>query len=262
MLQLSLLPGEPKSNAIVSRFINDRLIKLMEYIIGDYVGTHFDDPGFSKVKSFEEFFETFVSIEELMSDKSFAEVIAFNFLPASFPRERANREFFGLYNLLKAKEEYVPDLTKEYILYHVIYNEVDNIEMNRPDDYDPDMEPEDDEFTTIQKIPEPDRTYVKNVLMKMYYGDCCTDDPEDDAEYMLNMYEDLAEYEECCFWDIDFMLLDDYTVDQIAASPFNKMLGITDPKGSNIIEFPVNGKEGAKNIKANVTISPWDLEDE
>ncbi len=41
---------------------------------------------------------------------------------------------------------------------------------------------------------------------------------EEMAEYLMNMYEDLKEYENLCFWDTDCMLLDDMGENEIVGS--------------------------------------------
>lgn len=69
-----------------------------------------------------------IDVDALMDDMDFAENVALLYLPDGYPVAKANYEFFGLYKLLKAKEEYKPPLPMEYILYHIICGEVAQID--------------------------------------------------------------------------------------------------------------------------------------
>ena len=51
--------------------------------------------------------------------------------------------------------------------------------------------------------------------------------------------------------------------ERLIKSDLNEVLGIADPKPSNVIEFPFRQSDGKeKNIKAKVIVHPWDAEDE
>ena len=65
-------------------------------------------------------------------------------------------------------------------------------------------------------------------------------------DYVINSYEDLREYIETCFWDQDFLLLNDMSEEKLLRSELNKYLGIAEPKDANIIEFPVVESYGRK----------------
>ncbi len=56
------------------------------------------------------------------------ENIAMAYLPEGYPPQKASQQFFGFYRLLKAKKDYVPELAMEYILFQLIFNEVDDID--------------------------------------------------------------------------------------------------------------------------------------
>ncbi len=86
---------------------------------------------------------------------------------------------------------------------------------------------------------------------------------DDKVNYFINLYEDLREYDETCFEDTDFLLLDKMSQEEIIKSGLDEYMGIIVPKETRSIEFPVQGKNGQElNVKAEIYIHPWDLEDE
>ena len=236
MLRMPNPLGDAEADEIVSRFVNDRLIGLMEDAILDIRTFMEDHDG-----SLDEGLEAkpsggLADIAELMTDKEFAENVAMAYLPEGYPPQKASQQFFGLYRLLKAKKDYVPELAMEYILFQLIFNEVDDIdtinEYAREGAFDgledgPFLDGADDrEFSTVLRIPEPDRTVVENAARKSVEGQCGPDELEDLVEYILNQYEDLREYDESCFWDTDFLFLDDMTEEELLGSELNEYLGI------------------------------------
>ena len=312
MLRLPNQLADPKANEIVKAFVNERLINLMEEIILDEVAWKMALSGELTEEAATKPFDEMVNIAELMNDMDFAQNVSLMYLPDNYPADRANQEFFGLYNLLKAEKEYVPDLVKEYILFAIIYMEVEETDMinddmadglyDELDDLDEidkpeelkylgeddleeldgdipflgdmseddfadipffdDMDDEDMEYTTVEQIPEPERTIVKEAIRKQYEGSVEPEELEDLLDYALSTYEDLREYEDSCFWDHDFMMLDDMTMEEILNSDLNKVLGIADPKPSKVIEFPFKNADGQeKSIKAKIIVHPWDEED-
>ena len=288
MLKLPNQLTDPQANEIVKAFVNERLISLMEEIILDEVAWDMALAGELGEDAMTKSFEEMVDLAALMNDMEFAENVSMTYLPEDFPVDRANQEFFGLYNLLKADKEYVPDLVKEYILYAIIFMEIEQTDMINEDIADglfeigDEMEEpfgeipkalknitfldpisdEDEEYTTVEQIPEPERTIVRDAVRKMCEGSVPVEELDEHVDYVLSTYEDLREYEESCFWDHDFMLLDDMTEDEIRESGLNEMMGIVGPKPSNVIEFPFKYADGEeKNIKAKVIVHPWDTED-
>ena len=261
MLKLQNLPADKKSYDIVNRFINNRLIKLMKDEIMEAACSAMEMQGKYLEIDPKKPLSEIVGITELMSDRYFADSIRFLYLPPDTSNERAVSEFFSLYRLLKAKKEYVPHLTMEYVLYHIIQVEIQ--EINAPEDERIEYF-ERDRSSTVKHIPEPDRTYVRDQILREIDGDRVDgEDPEEFAEYMLSMYEDLKNYDETCFWDFDFLLLNKSTEEDIANSELNKMMGITDLKPDSFVEIPLENKDGEKRtIKARLNIDPWDVEDE
>ena len=54
---------------------------------------------------------------------------------------------------------------------------------------------------------------------------------------MLNTYENLNEYDNVCFRDTDFAILDTMSEEEIAESPLNEQMGIVEQRKPKIIQF-------------------------
>ena len=293
MLRVPNLIGEEKAEKIVTEFVNYRLLEIMEDIILDEVVWGMAMRGELDESASTKSFDELVDLKELMLDDQFAAAVSMMYLPENYPLNKANKKFFGLYKLLKAKKEYVPDLAMEYILYSILESEVGEVDMINQDmedglfddledgmfdgfdeDFDEDFEDDEDDFfgddfddeeelSTVERIPESDRTVVKKAVLEAYKGEFEGKELEETAEYLVNCYEDLREYLDICFWDTDFLFLDDYTEEQLKQLEANEQLGIVAEKEKKIIEFPFQNREGKKTrIKAELDIDPWDLEDE
>ena len=124
MLKFQFIPGDAQAQKIIKSFINNRLVAMMEEIILDEAGWNMAMDGTLSDVPKDAGFDDLVDIDKLADDMGFAENVSMSYLPDNYPIEKANREFFGLYKLLKAKKEYVPELPMEYVLYHIIMNEV------------------------------------------------------------------------------------------------------------------------------------------
>ena len=100
-------------------------------------------------------------------------------------------------------------------------------------------------------------------MKKDYEGSVEPEKLDDLLDYALSTYEDLREYEENCFWDHDFMMLDEMTKEELINSDLNKVFGFAGPKKSNVIEFPFRQSDGKeRNIKSKIIVHPWDAEGE
>lgn len=177
--------GGEKCNGILKKFVNDRLIRIMDDIMAD--------KGYEPEK-----------VEE--GDMIFAQKVSAGFLPENYPVSKANYVFLGLYNLLKAGEDMVPEITMEYVLDGAINWAIEQAQRAG-------REP-------VEQVPG--REFVLASIQKEL------DEEGEDltAEEMLEMYEDLREYIDVCFWDIDFALLDQLSKEQLRHSDLNKLLGI------------------------------------
>ena len=270
MLQMYLLPQDDKAAEIVKKFVNDRLIGIMEEIILDEVDWELAVKGELDEVDEGASFEDVVDIDALMDDAEFASEVAFWYFPDGYPLERVNQEFFGLYKLLKADKEYTPALPMEYALFQIIQsqiNQVDQINEDTEDGLfdglaeDPFFEGiEDEVYDTIMHISEPDRSVVLSALEKE------SDESGMSAEEMITLYEDLREYDEVCFEDTDFAFLDDFDEETLVNSDMGKKLGIR--KGTDGKKMEIELKEDevflsraqAKKVSFEFNVGPWDLE--
>ncbi len=260
MLKIPMLPEDPKAAEIVKNFINNRLVRMMEEIILDEVEFALIMSGDYREDDVNKSVEELVDMDSLMQSREFAENVSMIYLPDEYPVEKANREFLGLYRLLKAKNEYVPELPMEYVLNSIINNEIwqvdqiaEDTEEGLFDDMmdDPFFEGiEDEEYTTVEQIPEPDRGTVLKALEAQ-----CDDDMT--AEDLIAYYEDLRNYEETCFWDTDFAFLDSMDEDTLIHSDLAAKLGIGEREDVKKFEMPM---ENGKSIKVEMNVAPWDVE--
>lgn len=177
--------GGEKCNEILKKFVNDRLIGIMAGIMAD--------KGYEPEK-----------VEE--GDVKFAKKVSVQFLPKGYPVSKANHVFLGMYNLLKAQEELVPEITMEYVLDAAINWAIEQAERAGGE--------------PVEQVPE--REFVLASIQKELDGEG-EDIP---AQEILEMYEDLREYIDVCFWDMDFALLDQLSGEQLCHSDLNKILGI------------------------------------
>ena len=272
MLKIPKLPRDEQAAEIVRDFINNRLIAMMERIIEEEMAFKLFMSGKGAGDLGKKPLDEVINMDELMQDMDFAENVSLMYLPDNYPKEKANREFLGLYKLLKAMKEYVPELPMEYVLYYVIYNEVwqvDQINEDMEDGFFDDLmdDPffdgiEDEEATTVERISEPDRTIVRGALEAEVKAveESEDDDNEDSftAEDYINMFEDLREYKEVCFWDTDFAILDEITEDELIQSDAAKILGISERQDIKTIEFSTDGRN---KVRMEMNNPPWENEE-
>ncbi len=258
MLKITSLPSNPEAAAIVEKYINDRLIAIMEEVIHDGVDWKVDLREDSMEGDLNKTLDEIIDAEELLTDMNFAEEISLRYLPADYPLEKANREFFGMYRLLKAKKRYVPELPMAYVLYSIIQREISMVDdMNKTreeEDFDdlPDYLQIDEEFTTVEHIPEPGRTLVLDSLKEE-----AEEEEELTAEELLLQYEDLREYEVICFEDLDFLMLDIMDMDALVHSREAKILGIEERTDVKKVEYEI----GSMKVSMDLYNPPWESEE-
>ena len=259
MLELAMKPSDPKAAEIVTRHVNNRLLQVMREKIYDYAvyekamdekikkikvdpATHLPKlPHISKL-------DEVVDFGELMEDEGFAENVSLPCLPKSYrslPARDANRPFISLYKLLKAKGEYTPELPMQYILYQLICVTAEMLS----DMEDTAFLDEDEDPPAIERIPEPDRSYVLDKTLEE------SDAPADD---IMRYYEDFREYDETCFEDVDFAMLSYVDEKTLRSTPVAEYIGLQDEQGKHEMDLTIGGK----NIHAELKIAPWEMESE
>lgn len=122
-------------------------------------------------------------------------------IPAGMSYERANEGFIALRKLLKSDEALTPELLGEYLMYKMILLA---IKMDAEEDPNPWL------HLASARFPEKERAELVEKL----------------GEETVEEYEDLRNYEETLFWDLDFLMLDSMTEREILASPLNEAMGI------------------------------------
>lgn len=150
------------------------------------------------------------SIEDLNeNNRNFLDFISLYF-PSSYDKSKMANTFTGLYALLEAEDEFVPELVMEYLMANLIMGKLEEYE----------------DLGLEELIVEPmdEHAYILGKLHEIYDGN--EDEFGVSAEEIMNQIENLQEYLEFCFWDSDYALLDEYTEEELRRSPLNEALGI------------------------------------
>ena len=266
---------DDEATVILKKFVNDRLIRLMKEVIVEELSQIIElESGYINFPSLDRFEET-VNMDELMANTEFAERINIKYLPYWFPVEETNKVFIGLFNLLKAKNEYVPEIVMEYILYEIIYRRVDEIKAlsdyilegleNGKIEETTFLCIMHDQMNTVELIQEPERTMViKKFADRLKHEEDYNDEESFrlEAEDSLKDYEDLKEYVDVCFWDTDFKFLNEMTDKDLAESEANAYMGMIDTEVTTPDDMAEDGKNGlSPNGKPIYSVYPWDLEE-
>ena len=92
--------------------------------------------------------------------------------------------------------------------------------------------------------------------MKKWFSLQFPDEDEiDNAEEIIDSFEDIEKYVESCFWDEDYLYLDEMSEEEIKESSLNKQLGIVDADKIVVID----GSSGPTEVR--LKIYPWDAEE-
>lgn len=249
MLQMYVDSGGKACYEIGRKFVNDRLIKLMEDVMTDYA--EMDASYIEKITCSEDWekpIEEILDLDRLRGDEDFAEEALSDLLPEGTDADTALATFWSLYDLLKAEKEYKPTLVMEHVLYYVIQMRLDFCK-DMPDIYD-----------RVERIPEPGRSQMMAELREeakeLKAGDPKTweEDVEEIAEELMRGYEDLKEYEMTCFEDTDCLFLDDMDEEEIVESGIAGALGV---------DFMGDGREMRiehDGLEFGIDVSPWKME--
>lgn len=187
--------GDKKADKIIKQYYNDRLTEMVRDMLLIY-----QPQGYEAIRE---------------NDMEFADYVNLLF-PPNYPDNKMTAVYLGLYSLLTAEDEFIPEIIMEYLLDAIIRT---NLEMWR-----------DVGVPTVQEVPN--REYVLQKLKEEYEGEEIT------GEEVLSRIEDLENYEEYCFWDIDFAMLDQMSVEELKQSNMNKELGIFSDKKENTFVIP------------------------
>lgn len=249
-----VLPGGSLCYEYGRRFVNDRLIQLVEDVIAEYaqMGDSSYMANIKSSKDWEKPIETIIDLDRMRKDEKFVTewLEEFGLIPQTIGPHRALHDFFSLYNLLKAKEEYKPDLSMEYILLQIIDTELELCK-DMPEIHQ-----------RVKRIPEHHRTQMMQELLKEAKE--CKDDfseteetVQEMAEDLIAYYEDLDRYIETCFEDTDCLFLDDMDETEMKNSGFAKQLGVHIMGDTRKMKIDhINGGT------VEIDLSPWNAEEQ
>ena len=249
MIQMYSLPGKELCHEHGRQFVNSRLIGLMEDIMAEYaqVGDNSYMEKITSSKDWEKPLETIIDLDRMRKDERFATewLRELELIPQTIGTQRGLQDYFSLYDLLKAKEEYKPSLSMEYILLGIIDMELD---------YCKDVP----EFhQRVKRIPEPSRSQMMQELQeeaaKIKAEDPDIEDKGNEfVEKLMVYYEDLDEYINICFEDTDCLFLDDMDEEELEKSGFADLLGVHITGDSRMMQvIHKNGKTKEYDV------SPW-----
>ena len=193
---------DEKTNEIIKKYMNQKLIDLMNDIMISYCGGGYDE------------------IKE--NDEDFIENIDWYF-PENYPRDKMVDKFLKLYALFIAEDEFIPELVMEYLMDAILSAQVEVCT----------------ECGISLVEPMPDREYILEVFKKEFGETTDIDAGVISGVDRLHEYEDLGGYLDYYFWDVDFELLNTYTEEEIRKSLANKECGIVDiNKKENTFTIP------------------------
>ena len=184
---------------IVTEYISARILELLKEVL------------------FESLIDDLEDLEE--DTERFLDRVAF-YLPEHYPKSKMIDAFTGLYALLESEEEFVPELVMEYLMAHLIMVKCEmSADMGVP---------------TIVEMEQHD--YILGKLHEICDGN--EGDMGISAVDKMREIEDMSEYLEICFWDIDYLLLDEFTEEELRNSPVNEELGIGLKEKKNVFIVP------------------------
>ena len=134
-----------------------------------------------------------------------------DYFPDGFDRDQIQHVMKELYFIINSDDSYIPNLMEEYVLANCIDTMQDTINM--------------DESLLIQM---PQRDEVKTAITEYLTEECgeSAEEAEEIAESRIRGIEDYSGMIDYCFYDTDFMMLDDYSAEDIVKSGVNDELGV------------------------------------
>lgn len=184
---------DEKADQICVEFVNNNLIAMLKDIRADFEGE------FPLEEQTEGTFDAYLS----------------GFFPENFDGDRVDL-YEGLIGILEDRGMHTPNLLMEYLLAQAIDAKIMR------------MQTEGNGSTRIT-LPKKERAYVRKVFQReclAYAQDDPTTSYDDYFNMCMDQVEDVEQYLENCFWDYDFQLLDEMSIEELENSPLNDMLGI------------------------------------
>lgn len=184
---------DEKADRICMEFVNNNLIAMLKDIR----------------ENFEEEF-----LPEEQTEDNFDAYLS-GFFPEKFDGDRVDL-YEGLIGILEDQGMHTPNLLMEYLLAHAIDAKIMRMQLEG-------------NGSTKILLPKKERAYVRKVFRQeclAYVEDDPTTSYDDYFNMCMDQVEDVEQYLESCFWDFDFQLLDEMSIEELEHSPLNDMLGI------------------------------------
>ena len=136
-----------------------------------------------------------------------------DFFAEGFDRNEIYDTMKELYFIIISEDQYIPNLVEEYVLAACIDEMQDVVNM-------------DDEGDLI--VPMPHRDEVKKAMEKYFVEEFGESEEEaaEVAEARIRGIEDFSGIIDYCFYDTDFMMLDDVSIEDIVRRGVNDELGV------------------------------------
>ena len=135
-----------------------------------------------------------------------------DYFPEGFDRYQIQHVMRELYFIITSDDSYIPNLMEEYVLANCIDAMQDVINMDES-----------------LLIPMPQRDEVKKAITEYLTEECgesAEEEAEEIAESRIRGIEDYSGMIDYCFYDTDFMMLDEYSAEDIVKSGVDDELGV------------------------------------
>ena len=187
--------GDETLNHVYYKYIQDQMIRALDTVTG-YVAV------IDKLKAGKPLLsDELEKMHECLDD----------FFPEGFDKSQMQDTMKELYFIITSEDRYIPNLVEEYVLAACI-------------DVMEESASEDESFID----PMPRRGEVKKAIIEYFMDECGESEEEasEIAEDRIRGLEDFSGIIDYCFYDTDFMMLDDYAAEDIVRSGVNDELGV------------------------------------
>lgn len=190
-----VITNDPEINKIYYKYVQEQMITALDTVVG--YNTIID-----KLKAGQPLLSNQIeTLNDMIGD----------YFPEGFDRDQIQGIMKELYFIITSDDSYIPNLIEEYVLANCIDTMQDNINMSES-----------------LLTPMPRRDEVKRALKEYLiteYGES-KEEAEEIAESRIRGIEDYSGMIDYCFYDTDFMMLEDLTAEDIVKSGINDELGV------------------------------------
>ena len=253
MLKLYRIQGTAYCTKEGTRFVNDRLLDLLESLMKEYVKVF--DPSYAlrieTEEDWEKHVEEIIDLKRLNKDEAFVThyLEPLGLKPDCVSTEQVLYSFFSLYRLLKAKNVYEPTPVMEYILLSAINYKIESeTKACRT-------------MSLVMQFPREERKKIlREMEMEVYKLEKMSPDLyagsiSEITEEFMTYYEDMRKYPMICFENTNCLNLD----------LFPERKGIPQPQTGEKKEFTGEGDMAESEDEGKhkpYRVNPWDMEEE